>query len=579
MHLSLPTRRVRVLAVAAALTAAPVSALAQGGRSPIAASIQAAVARAGGQGGEGGPVRSLSVDEAVRLALEQNLGIRIQRIDPQVQDVGVAQAKSFWAPNFSSVLSTQSQTQQPTSALSGGATSILNNTVSNSVGLNQVLPWGGSYSASFNNSRYTTTSFFTNYSPQLNSTVNLTYTQPLVRNFPIDQIRQQVQNSQKTRELSDLQLQSVITQVMRNVKNAYWDLSYSIANLKAQQQSLALSQQSLQDNRKRVEIGTLAPIDIVQAQAEVAMNEQGVIVADAAIKTAQDNLRTLILDPGTPDFWTTAFEPTDEPAFASQPVDLDAIVRNALDKRLDLLAAKNSMAISDVNIRYFRNQLLPDVSAQVNYITTAAGGTQFAPFNFNAIPTGEAVTRSVVSTQSFGSVLGNVFGSTYPNWTVGVQVGYPLGSSTSQANLARARLQYEQAQNQMKNLETQVVMQVRATARNVQTNVQRVQSARASRELQEKKLEAEEKKLAAGMSSTFLVFQAQRDLSVARVAEIQAISDYNKSLVDLEAVQVTPLPTTNPSQQIVPLGGPASGITIAGTGAVQTGGSAIIRQQ
>jgi outer membrane protein TolC len=579
MHLSLPTRRVRVLAVAAALTAAPVSALAQSEPAPIAASIQAAVARAGGQGDQGGPVRPLSVDEAVKLALEQNLGIRIQRIDPQVQDVGVAQARSFWAPNLSSVMSTQSQTQQSTSALSGSATSILNNTFTTSVGVTQAMRWGGAYSATFNNSRYTSTNLFSTYSPQLNSTVNFTYTQPLVRNFPIDQIRQQVQNSQKTRDLSDLQLQSVITQTTRNVKNAYWDLSYAIANLKAQQQSLALSQQSLRDNRKRVEIGTLAPIDIVQAQAEVAMNEQGVIVADAAIKTAQDNLRTLILDPGTPDFWTTAFEPTDEPAFAALPVDLDAIVRNALDKRLDLLAGKNSMAMSDVNIRYFRNQLLPDVSAQVNYITTAAGGSQLSPVDLAAIAGGGSATRSVVSNQSFGSVLGSVLGSTYPNWTVGVQIGYPLGSSTSQANLARAKLQYEQAQSQTKNLEMQVVMQVRSTARNVQTNVQRVQSARASRELQERKLEAEEKKLAAGMSSTFLVFQAQRDLSVARVAEIQAISDYNKSLVDLEAVQVVPLPGQNPSQQIVPLGGATSGITIAGTGAIQTGGSAIIRQQ
>ena len=127
------------------------------------------------------------------------------------------------------------------------------------------------------------------------------------------------------------------------------------------------------------------------------------------------------------------------------------------------------------------------------------------------------------------------------------------------------RLQYEQAQAQLKNLEMQVATQVRGVARNVQTNQQRVQSAKASRELQEKKLEAEEKKLAAGMSSSFFVFQAQRDLALARTAEIQAISDYNKSLVDFEAVQQ------------VPLGGGGGGITTAGSGALSTGG--ITRQQ
>jgi len=163
-------------------------------------------------------------------------------------------------------------------------------------------------------------------------------------------------------------------------------------------------------------------------------------------------------------------------------------------------------------------------------------------------------------------VLGDVLTNAYPLWTVGVQVGYPLGSSTVKANLERSKLQYEQAQTQMKSLELQVATQVRAAARNVVANAKRVQSAHASTELQQKKLDAEEKKLAAGMSQSFFVFQAQRDLSTARVAEIQAISDYNKSIVDFEAVQE------------VPLNG-SSALTIAGTGTIQTGGTAIVRQQ
>src|SRR5207237_1091957 len=408
---------------------------------------------------------------------------------------------------------------------------------------------------------------FNSFFPQLNSTLNLQVSQPLLRNFSVDQIRQQVQNSKKTRDLSDIQLQAVITQTMRNVRNAYWDLVYTINNLKAQQQSLALSQQFLRDNQKRVEIGTLAPIDIVQAQAEVASNESGVIVADAAIKTAQDNLRSLILDPGTADFWNIAFDPTDAASFAEQAIDVDAAVRNALDKRSDLRSAKNSLEQSDVNIRYFRNQVLPEVNANFNYITTASGGVQLSPVNIAAASAGLPIgDRSIVSDRGFGSVLGDVLGAAYPNWTVGVQIASPLGASTSHANLARAKLQYEQAQTQLKSLEMGVATQVRAVGRNVQTNLKRVQSARASRELQEKKLEAEEKKLSAGMSQSFFVFQAQRDLAVARVVEIQAISDYNKSLVDFEAVQE------------VPIGGGGGTITTAGSGAIQAGGSAIIRQ-
>ena len=250
-------------------------------------------------------VRRISIDEAVKLAMEQNLGIRIQRFDPQIQDTGVSLAHSLWQPNFQTTVSRQAQTQASTSALAGGST-VNNGTFASQVGLNQTLPWGGSYTANWSSQRLTTTNLFSSFSPQLSSNLNLQYSQPLLRNFEIDSIRQQVAVSKKVRDLSDIQLESVITQTLRNVRNAYWDLSYAINNLKAQQESLALARQSLKDNQKRVEIGTMAPIDIVQAQAEVATNESSVIVAEAAIKQAQDNLRALVLDPATPDFWTVA---------------------------------------------------------------------------------------------------------------------------------------------------------------------------------------------------------------------------------------------------------------------------------
>src|SRR5260370_18492116 len=332
-------RRARIFTRVAALVATSVSAFGQSGQSSLRISLQHAAAQTAVQP-PAESVRRLSIDEAVALALEQNLGIRIQRLDPQIQDVGVAQARSFWAPSLTSNFPKTSQTQQPTSSLSGGATSILNSQVATALGLKQTRPGGGASTATWNNSRFTTNNLFQGFSPQLGSNLNLQYSQPLMRNFQIDQIRQQVETSKKARELSDIQLTGVVTGTLRAVRNAYWDLSYAIANLKAQQQSLALSQQSLKDNQKRVEIGTMAPIDIVQAQAEVASNQQGVIIAEAAIKTAQDNLRTLILDPGTADFWTVSFDPTDVASYSAQAIDVDAAVRNALDKRSDLRAAK-----------------------------------------------------------------------------------------------------------------------------------------------------------------------------------------------------------------------------------------------
>ena len=549
------------LVVAAALLLLPVSASGQTGQLlGTTAAMQAAAAQ------PAEAVRRLSSDEAVRLALEQNLGIQIARINPGIQDVGIAQARSLWAPSVTSNLSRQRQTSPSTSSLSGGA-NVQDTRFASSVGINQELPWGGTYSANWFSNRLTTTNLFSSFSPQLGSNLNLNYTQPLLRNFKIDYIRQAVALSKKAREMSDVDLHTAMVQTARQVKNAYWDLLYQIDNLKAARQSLELAQQSLKDNTRRVEIGTMAPIDIVDAKAEVARNEEAVIVAQAQIEQAQDTLKTLVFDPSTPNFWNIRVEPAETVPFQAQTIDVEAAIRNALDKRTDLRQAKYSMQQSDISLQYLRNQILPDVNGVVSYITTGVGGVQLTPVDFSQINTpGFNPNRSVLATRSFGSVLGDVFQSAYPNWTAGVQIGYPLGTSTPKANLERAKLQYQQAQTQLKNIEMQIVQQVRNAARQVEANQKRVESARASRELAEEKLAAEEKKFAAGIRETFFVFQAQRDLATARSAEVRAIADYNKSLVDFDA-----------SQEVSLFGG-GGGITTAGTGSIQTGNSAIIRQ-
>jgi outer membrane protein TolC len=158
-------RRARIGTIAAMFAAIPMSVFAQNGQSPFSISLQQASAQAASQL-QSESVRRLSIDEAVTLALEQNLGIRIQRFDPQIQDTGVAQARSFWAPSLTSNFSKNGQTQQPTSSLSGGATSILNSNLNTAVGLNQQLPWGAVYSATWNSSRFTTTNLFQGFSPR-----------------------------------------------------------------------------------------------------------------------------------------------------------------------------------------------------------------------------------------------------------------------------------------------------------------------------------------------------------------------------------------------------------------------------
>ena len=225
--------------------------------------------------------------------------------------------------------------------------------------------------------------------------------------------------------------------------------------------------------------------------------------------------------------------------FAAVSVDVDGAIRKAIDSRTDVKLARNSIEKSDINLKYFRSQVLPEINANVAYQANAVGGSQLTPVSFTGSTSDQV--RAIIAQRSYGSVLGDVFSNQYPTWTVGVSVSYPLGGNTQQTNLARAKLQYSQAEQQLKNLEMQIGTQVRDAARQVTTNAKRVDSARVARDLAEQKLAAEEKKFAAGIQISFFVFQAQRDLAQARTNEIKAIADYNKSVVDFEAIQETSL--------------------------------------
>lgn len=505
------------------------------------ASVFAQVAQTGQQLAAAAPqTRRLNADEAVRLALENNLGIRVARIDPQIEDLNIVNAKTGWTPNFSTTLSSNSNNAPNQNFLAGAqGTKTTSDQVLSNIGVSQTLPWGGNYQVGWDSSRYNSNSSFSTFSPQLRSSVALNYTQPLLRNAKIDNTRQQVAITSKNREISDVSLRQTIAVTTRTVRNAFWDLAYAIASLGVQRQSLDLANESLRDTRARVEIGTTPPIDIVEAEAEVARRQEAVIVAEGQIGDAEDTLRTLVFDPNAPDFWTIKIEPSDLPAFAPVTVDVDGAVKNALSRRTDLEQSRKSIEAEDINIRFYRNQTLPDVNASLNYGLQGLGGTQLVrglgPFG----PGTGDVTGS--SQRGFGTVLGDLFQNSYPNWTAQLNISYPLGTSTSEANLARVQLEKTQSQTRLRNQELQIVTQVRVAAREVQTNQQRVESSRSARQLAERRLEAEQRKFEAGTSTSFLVFQAQRDLSQARNVELQNVLNFHRSIVDLETVQEAPL--------------------------------------
>ncbi len=482
------------------------------------------------------PVQRLSVDDAVRLALEQNLALQVQRLDPQIQDLAIDQVKTAWTPTIGSTITNTSSTNPVSSFLAGASNQLLNKNLGFTVQENQLLPWGGAnYNVTWSNSRTKNNSVFSSPNPALSSNLGASFTQPLLRNFKIDSTREQLLISKKNREMSDVQLRQTVLVTVRNVKSAYWDLAYAVDNLKVQQQSLDIARESLRDNKARVAVGTMAPIDIIEAEAEVARNEESVIVAEAQITRAEDALRQLVFDPKVPDFWTMRFELTDQPVFRAQDVNVDAAVKTAIERRTDIVNMRKNLEAADISIRYYKNQILPDLHVQAGYGLTGQGGTSYAfSDTFPPIPT------SVVES-GWGTVLSRMFSNDFHNWSLAVTVGYQIGRSNAEAALAKAKVSYSQSELQLRSLELSVATQVREAARTLNTNRKRVDATRVSRELAERKLVAEQKKFEAGMSTNFLVIQAQRDLASARDAELQAVLDYNRSLVDFETVQEAPI--------------------------------------
>jgi outer membrane protein len=489
----------------------------------------------------------ISADDAVRMALENNLGVQEERVNPQIASLGIARAAGVFAPQLVSQVLRSNSAAPPSDFLStagvsgSGAAVVTSGNFYTQAGVQQAMKWtGASYTFTWDGSRSTTDAPRTVFSPELNSHLNFTATQPLLRNFRIDSFRQQLLLSRVSSDTADLGLQQRITQTSRNVRLAYYNLLGAVAGLNVAQQSLDLARQQLKQNQTRVDVGTMAPIDIVAAEAEVASNEEGVIVQQAAIETAEDQLRSLVMNPSQPGFWTARFSPSEQPTLSPQAIDVDAAVKTALANRTDLQQFKKQMETTDINMRFAANQKLPEVDLQARYGLQGIGGTQFG-YDNTAIATGAAPTPTSTTVRPFADVLRDVFGNNFKTWTVQLNVSYPIGTSSADAAYAQAKLQKQQQATTLTDIEMQITTQVRQAARQVDTNLRRVEATRKARELAEKRLEAEQKRFQVGLNSTFELFQAQRDLAAARNAELNATIAYNLALVDFEAVQHAPL--------------------------------------
>jgi HAE1 family hydrophobic/amphiphilic exporter-1 len=478
-----------------------------------------------------GPTLRLTVDDAVRMAMDENVDLRADRIDPQISDTRVAAAAGAFRPTVNSSVNSNNQLQPPSSFLIPSATRT--DVVTTNAGLAQRLPWfGTTYSVSWSTTHTDSNSFLNSFNPLLQSGLGVNVSQPLLRDLRIDTARQQLITSRINRDIAGTRLQESVVHTTAAVKAAYWNLVSARATVEARQSALDLAQELVRVNKAKVDVGTAPPLDLVSAQAEVASDQEQLIIAETAVKQAEDRLRMLIMDPTKRETWTTTIETTDTPPVATPTLDVDAAVTRALAERADLQRSRKDIETAQTSEKYLGNQQLPDVRLNASYQASGLGGTQV--LRTGGFP-GTIVGPGAVT--DFGNVISQLFGRDYPTWSVGVSVSYPLGQSAEEANYARARLERTQADEKFKGAESRAIQQIRNAAYQVEMNGKRIETTRAARELADQRLDAERKRLDVGMSTSFLVIQAQRDLAQAKTNELGAILAYDLSLVDFEALQ------------------------------------------
>ena len=482
-------------------------------------------------------VFNLTLDDAIQRALERNLDIAVERLNPQVQDLSVAQANSAFLPTVTSDFDLSRRVSPSRSQLDGAGrleqTAVETESGSFSFGLEQAVKWGGGrYSLGWDNSRTEGNNVFLSFNPSYGTNFSLNYTQPLLRGFGTDSQRRQLIVSQINRDLSDVDLRETIANTLADVRSAYWDLVYSYANVAVQQQALDLAERLVRDNRARVEIGTLAPIDIVQAQSEAANRRQSLAQAEQTLRTAELTLKRLIVSGTEDDVWDAQIDPVDQPAFEMAPVDVQAAIRIALDARTDIARTRRQLDINDVTLSYLRNDTLPSLDLVGSFQLQGQGGTQL----ISPILGGPTL---VTIPGGYRDAINNLVDADFPVWDVRLQLTYPLGQSSEKAAHARARLQVQQTQAQIRQIELQIATEVTNAALQIESIQKWIEAARTARELAEEQLAAEESKFEVGMSTNFFVVQAQRDLATAQDSELRAILDYQQAVVEFERVQQT----------------------------------------
>jgi len=528
----------------------------------------------------------LSMNDAIRRALENNNDIEIARDDVRIAETQLRALEGIFDPIFGVTPTYDKRISPQQSSLGGGSgssgtTSTTTWSLSPSV-QKQFGRGGGNYFLQFSNSHTNTSNSFSLLNPFYSSNLSVQFTQPLLRDRSIDNNRRQIRVQRKRLDQTDADFRQRTIDVINRVQQAYWELVFALRDQQNQLANLNLSRESLRNIEAQISAGAKAPLERAEVQTELANRETALYSAIQAVAIAENNLKVLIFkNPNTPE-WSAQLTPTDTPKFDTAPVNLDDALKAARDNRPELRRLRLQNDINDIDVQFFKNQTKPRIDLTGTIALTGLAGnnlatvvppgstqplivgnplTDPAAFLLNeiqdiqrrqgipvAVPPLAVIDSNVVNPRligGYGQTLQNLFSGVTRNVTVGVAIQFPFKNKTAEANLAGARIQKEQLQATVRSQEQIIEVDVRNSAQAVESARQRVLSAREARTNAEMQLEGEQRLYQVGRSTTFLLFQRENALANARASELRAETDYNKALADLQRATSTTLRVNN----------------------------------
>jgi HAE1 family hydrophobic/amphiphilic exporter-1 len=532
---------------------------------------------------EPGKIVKWTLRDAILAAYEKNVDIELEKENVRMMQYDLIAAQGFYDPTTTSRLLYETSsvaTAQRDQGLTGGDTTRTSKALTYNFGATKSMErWGGFLRADFFNTRASSNT--SDLTTQYNPAMQFQFTQPLFKNFGIDQARRQIKVTKKRLDLTDAQFRAKLIDIILQVQQAYWQLSLAIKNENVQRQSVELAETFLNNVKRQVEVGTQAPIEVVSAAADLESRRIAVFQAMNQVGQAENALKNLTASGETDELWSSVIDPI-ESFDIKQPVTIpvaDAI-KLAHENRPEIRQNGLSKDINKIEIDFFRNQAKPQINLVGAYRTDGLGGTGpalltpncspievrgpdgqklqpvcatlglrqdaagvFTPAAFN--PQAPVFTTQLPLADQFiggyGTALGNMFKNQFRTWSVGVEVSLPLRNRTAKAQLGRALEVDRQLDLQTRALMQNIEVEVRNAVQSVETAKMRIDAAEAATKYARQQLEGEQKKFEAGLQSVFFVLQRQNQLSLALVSELQAKADYNISVANLHRVMSTTL--------------------------------------